>query len=99
MKADDVMEGLFQSARENAPETGRAELGFETRLLARMREERGGSWREWSWRLCPFFATLALAAGAWCYARTDFEPDVDTLMSVVSDGGRAALLWFSEGES
>ena len=96
---DDLLNELFQSVRENTPETARAELGFETRLMARLREERGSSWLAWSWRLCPFFATLALAAGAWCYASTDFEPDADTLMSVVSDGGRAALLWFSEGES
>ena len=45
----------------------------------------------WSWKLCPFFAALALVAGAWCYASTDFEPDADTLMSVVSDGGRAGI--------
>ncbi len=99
MKADDLLNDLFQSVRENAPETARAELSFETRLLARMREERGSSWMVWSWRLCPFFAALALVAGAWCHARTGFDPDADTLLSVVRDGGRAALVWFSEGES
>ena len=99
MNADHLLNELLRSARDHAPETGRAELGFETRLIARLREERDSSWRVWSWRLCPYFATLALAAAAWCYTRTDFEPDAETFLSVVSDGGRAALLWFSEGES
>lgn len=99
MKADDLLNELFQSARENAPETSRAEFGFETRLMARLREERGASWMAWSWKLCPFFASLVLVAGARCYVNTSFEPDADTLLSVVSDRGRAALVWFSEGGS
>jgi hypothetical protein len=59
------LEALFAAARAAAPDTSRAEYGFETRLAARLRAENGGSLFAWAWRLCPFFAAVALAVGWW----------------------------------
>jgi hypothetical protein len=63
-KPDPLLDALFSAARTEAePETSRAEFGFETRLLARLREDRGASIFAWAWKLCPLFAAVALAAG------------------------------------
>ena len=34
---DSQLDALFRAARADAPDTARAEYGFETRLLARLR--------------------------------------------------------------
>src|SRR5271154_4263298 len=65
---DQKLDALFAAARATAPDTGRAEFAFETRLAARLRAESSGSLFAWAWRLCPFFAALALAVGWWCHA-------------------------------
>jgi len=62
---DPQLETLFAAARAEAPDTSRLEYGFETRLAARLREENGASLFAWAWRLCPFFAALALAVAWW----------------------------------
>jgi len=65
---------LFRAARGEAPDTSRFEFAFETRLLARLAEERNASIFAWSWKLAPFFAALAIAAGWWSQstaAKTD----------------------------
>jgi len=62
---DEKLDTLFAAARAAAPDTSRAEYGFETRLAARLRAENAGSFFAWAWRLCPFFAALALAVGWW----------------------------------
>ena len=56
---------LFASARRQEPDLARLEFAFETRLLSRLREERGGSVLEWAWRLCPYFAVVAVAVSIW----------------------------------
>ena len=56
---------LLARARSAEPDLSRLEFAFETRLLARLREERGSSVLEWAWRLCPVFAVLALAVSLW----------------------------------
>jgi anti-sigma factor RsiW len=68
------LDRLFRSVGSDVPDTSRFEFAFETRLLARLREERNASVFAWSWKLAPFFAALALAAGLWSQstaARTD----------------------------
>ncbi|HZJ17925.1 MAG TPA: hypothetical protein VFD27_22930, partial [Chthoniobacteraceae bacterium] len=62
---DSQLDALFRAARADAPDTARAEYGFETRLLARLREERGASLFSWAWKLAPFFAAVAMAAVWW----------------------------------
>jgi hypothetical protein len=66
-KSDPQLDALFAAARAATPDTSRLEYGFETRLTARLREESGASLFAWAWRLCPFFAALALAVAWWSY--------------------------------
>lgn len=65
---EDRLDALFAAARRATPRLGRLEYGFETRLLARLREERETSVFACAWRLCPFFAAIALALAAWNYS-------------------------------
>jgi len=62
---DSRLDALFAAARADAVDTSRAEFAFETRLAARLRAENSNSLFAWSWRLCPFFAALALVVGWW----------------------------------
>ena len=64
---DDQLSQLFAAARQASTDTTRAELAFETRLLARLRAERRSArpWYIWTWRLAPVFAAIVLALGAW----------------------------------
>lgn len=96
---DDPLAALFAAAREESPHVSRAEFAFETRVLARVREERRASLLTWAWRLSPFCAALAILAGIWCYARTGFDTDPDALLTAIGDGGRSAISWFTEGDS
>ena len=63
MKPDPELDRLFALARQARPDTARAELAFETRLLARLRAEAAE--REgfgiWAWRLAPWLGGLAAA--------------------------------------
>jgi hypothetical protein len=64
------LDRLLQAARASEPDTARLEFGFETRLMARLAEERGSSIFTFAWRLCPFFAALAIAAVMWSRTTT-----------------------------
>ena len=61
------LETLFALARAHRPDTSRAEYGFETRLLARLRSgrEHNHAWAVVSWRLIPFFAASVVALTLW----------------------------------
>ena len=67
---DDQLNQLFQAARGSHPDTSRAEYGFETRLLAALREdrERATPWAALVWRLMPVFAAVVVITGAWSYS-------------------------------
>ena len=60
---DETIARLLRAVREDAADTSRQEFAFETRLMARLREERSGSVFAWAWKLAPFFATVVLAVG------------------------------------
>ena len=100
MKSDRRLDDLFRAARPAVPDTARAEHAFETRLLARLREERGSSWSAWAWRLAPFCAALAIGSAVWCHSVTSMEADADTLLDAVRSGGGAPpmVAWWPEGE-
>ena len=98
MNPDQQLDRLFAAAREDVADTARAEFGFETRLLARMRSERSGSWLTWAWRLCPYFAALALAAGIWGYSNSDGLPDGEILYSTIRQAGLPVLDYYLGGE-
>ena len=99
MNPDDRLDTLFRAARESAPDTSRAEYAFETRLAARLREERGASWLAWGWRLSPFFAALVIASAVWCHSSTGIEADAETLLDAVRSGGQPEMFaWWAEGD-
>ncbi len=87
--SDEQMERLFEAARDEQPDTTRDEWGFETRVMARLREERdlSTSTFAWAWRLCPFFAALALAAGLWSRTTDARVRASSSLVTEVSQAG------------
>lgn len=89
---DQKLEALFAAARATAPDTARLEYAFETRLAARLRAENSGSLFAWAWRLCPFFAALALAVGWWSHSATQRTDPVAPLMAESSPANDEQLL-------
>lgn len=83
---NDKLDKLFAAARTAKPDTARTELGFETRLLARLRAERTGdaSWFAWAWKLAPVLAAVVVALGAWEFASADGS-DLHTVITGQSD--------------
>ena len=94
----DPLAALFRAARENADGLDSLEYGFETRTLARIREERGTSWLAWAARLCPFAAALALAAGVWTYVHWEDSPDGESVVDAVRLAGVPVLDYYLGGE-
>jgi hypothetical protein len=92
------LDRLLRAARGEAPDTSRFEFAFETRLLARLRDERSASVFTWSWKLAPFFAALAIAAGWWSQSTT---AQTDSFAGVVAEASRgtqeAAIVHFLTG--
>ena len=98
--ADSSLEALFRAARAEAehPAVDRAQLGFETRLMARLREERSGSVFSWAWKLAPFFAALALAAGVWSRTpSTRSAADADVLAEALNGREDRELVSYMTG--
>ena len=63
---DESLNLLFARARQTPPDTSRAEFGFETRLLAGLRDERSRkAAAPLVWRLCPWFAVAVAVLGFW----------------------------------
>ena len=63
---DSELDALFARARARRPDTSRQEYLFETRLMARLREQRqatsdtGSIWAMVSWRMIPIFAACLM---------------------------------------
>lgn len=70
------LDRLFARVRQHPPDTSRAELGFETRLMARLRAEReaGGLMFNWAWRLAPVFALIVAALALHTYLTPPVTP-------------------------
>jgi hypothetical protein len=94
---DPELEALFAAARAVVPNTSRVEYGFETRLRARLREENGTSLFAWAWRLCPFFAALALAVAWWSY--TGERAEVYSRFAAEATPGTEELVAYMTGET
>ena len=96
---DEELDRLLHAARAGVPtELGRIEFAFETRLLARLREERRSSWLAWAWRLCPYAAALAIAAGVWSYTQRDDSPEGESLYAAVRLAGMPVIDYYLGGE-
>lgn len=99
MSPDDRLDSVFRAARETPPDTTRAQFAFETRVAARVREERRSSWSAWAWRLSPIFAAVAVASAVWCHSIMGLEADADTLLDAVRGSREVSMLsWWPEGE-
>jgi len=79
MKPDERLNDLFRAARQ-ALEPESSGLGFETRLLARLREEQRGGLGMLAWKFLPYFAAVTVAAAIW-YAATP-QPDAADLLAL-----------------
>jgi len=80
---DEQLNDLFKTARDAKADTSRAEYGFETRLLARIRAGReSASIFGWAWRLSPYFAGIVAALGTWAYC----SPAQIDLQAIATNG-------------
>jgi hypothetical protein len=100
--SDDRLDALFTAARQDSADTSRAEWGFETRVMARLREESNpfASVVSWAWKLCPFFAALAVATALW--SRTEsarVETEEYLLTQVSNKAEEQVLLTYLTGEA
>ena len=96
--AEQRLDALFTAARADERDTSRAEFGFETRLAARLREESSGSLSAWAWKLCPFFAALALAASWWGHVNLRAEAATQILAEATQGNAEQVLLAYMTGE-
>jgi hypothetical protein len=97
-KPNEPLDRLFAAVRSRATDTARAEFGFETRLIARLREERRDSVFAWAWRLCPFFAAVALAVGWINFGNTRAEADAQIVLEATQSQDDQLLLAYMTGE-
>lgn len=96
--AEEKLAALFAAARADERDTSRVEYGFETRLAARLREEGGGSVAAWAWKLCPFFAALALAAAWWGQVNLRAEATTEIISEATQGNAEQVLLAYMTGE-
>ncbi len=96
--AEQRLDALFTAARAAERDTSRAEFGFETRLAARLREESGGSLSAWAWKLCPFFAALALAASWWGHVNLRAEVATQVVAEATQENAEQVLFAYMTGE-
>ena len=66
---DDRIERLFAAARKSQPYNTHLEYGFETRVMAKIRERRNGQkpFFSWAWRFMPTLVVVVMMLGAWTY--------------------------------
>ena len=85
-ESDKRLDELFAAARAQKPDTSRLEFGFETRLMARIREERNqpAPWYALAWRLSPIFAGIVVALGIWTYY-SPHDPELQTAANAAGD--------------
>ena len=64
-KHDELLDRLFLILRSEKPDTATIEEHFETRLMARLEEQRISQafWSVWTWRLMPWFVTIVVIIG------------------------------------
>lgn len=81
MKEDERLNNIFELARAAGTDVSGAEMGFETRLMTRVREFRERpAWYNLSWRLVPLFTAVVLAVGVWYYTSAQNSADLhDTI--------------------
>jgi len=82
------LDALFAAARAGRRDTSKAEYGFETRMLARLRSQRqaqgdtGSVWAMVSWRMIPLFAACVMALAVWHSQVAALADDAEAFNSV-----------------
>jgi hypothetical protein len=91
---DELPDRLFQAARAAGPETAAIEDRVETRLMARLEEQRSSraAWFSRTWRLVPWFATIVILVGAGSIC---FDPARSTDLFAPFAGGCEEYLFAS----
>jgi hypothetical protein len=95
MNSDEKLDSLFRAARATPAAEGGG-YGFETHLLAGIREERRSSFFGIALRLSPLFAALVVAAAAWSASFVHIEPDATYAWDAVRSGAAPVVeAWLS----
>jgi hypothetical protein len=64
-----------------------------------LREERSSSVFAWAWRLCPYFAVLALAAACWSQTTAAWvQAEAPLWLEASQSGEDQALVAFMTGD-
>jgi hypothetical protein len=91
--SDPELDALFARARAVKRDTAAAEYGFETRLMARLRDRRRlGSMPIFgvlSWRLMPVFAVIVLVLAFWQERVTADARDAEQISCLQNMDGAA----------
>ncbi len=97
---DEQLNKLFQAARAGRPDTARAEYGFETRLLARLRanREQPAPWYAFTWKLMPAFAAVVVALGVWTVTEWGAGSN-DLQTAIAGDHEENTLVTYLTGDS
>ena len=87
---DADLDSLFAQARARRANTSAMEYGFETRLMARLREQKEpvGLWGMMAWRMMPFFAACVLALTLW---QTEVVSEADDAAQAAAINNPSAL--------
>ena len=66
---NDRIERLFAAVRKAHLYDAKLEYGFETRVMAKIMEQRNAQkpFFSWAWRLVPAFVSAVLILGMWTY--------------------------------
>src|SRR2546422_2385552 len=96
---DEQLNKLFRAARQAPRDTEKAEYGFETRLLARIRADRAQAalWFAFAWKLVPVFAAIVVALGVWDYANQNASADLRS--AIVGSSDESLLASYLTGET
>ncbi len=90
---------LLELSRKAKEEPHPLEQGFETRLLARIREERErkGAFSSWAWRLAPVLLAVVVFLGVWNYVSLPVQsPDLYAAVAGGGDEEQLVHLWTGE---
>ena len=97
--AEDLLNRLFAAARAAEHEPSLREDGFESRLMARLRERRETElpWYVWAWRSSPVFASVivALVIGSGITSR---NTEMDLSHSLTASYENATIISYLTGE-
>jgi len=98
-RGDVELDRYFALARQAAPDISGIERGFETRVMARIRESREvrEPWYDWAWRLAPLFLALTLLLAGWSVLYSPVPP-ADPVAMLDSGSQEVALLDNLTGE-